>query len=157
MKTIGNQSLIRGFGFLCRAPVYRSINTQARRRAWVVVSVVVLAGLLLGIWFNPGEPRVAIGGILVLAFLMVGVGAATQGMADMSMKHLDEQQRSMRLSLFPDPYPLGATVGILGGTIMMTVLNSERELLASPIVVAVYGFPALVMAWKLPDTEFEDE
>lgn len=157
MTTTQNNPLMNAASFLCRAPIYRQINSKRRRRSWVVTTVVALIALFWVTWAYPEGGVLLLVAFLVLAFFMIGVGAVTYGMADVSMKRLDEQQRSMRLGLFTDPYMVGATVGLLGGMVAVYALNTDRDLLTSPIVVAIYSLPALVMAWKLPDGDNDDE
>ena len=157
MTTTQNKSLMNAASILCKAPIYRMINSQPRRRGWVAATVLALFALIGVSWFYPKQGVLMVVAFLALAFFMIGVGAVTYGMADVSMKRLDEQQRSMRLSLFPDPYMVGALAGLLGGMVMVSVMNTDRDLVMSPIIIAIFGLPALVMAWKLPDMETDDE
>lgn len=63
----------------------------------------------------------------------------------------------MRLSLFPDPYVVGANIGLLGGLLSARAISDDRDLFLAPIVVSIFALPALVMAWKLPDNVADDE
>lgn len=137
--------------------MFRWINSRARRRGLVVAATLSIANLLSLTWRSPRIDLLVVGSFLLMGATLISVGVATFGMADIPLRRLDEQQRQMRLSLFPDPYVVGANIGLLGGLLSARAISDDRDLFLAPIVVSIFALPALVMAWKLPDNVADDE
>jgi len=146
----------RAFSSLCNLPGVRWFRTRTRRRALVAVAEVALGAFAAAAMMDAGLVAIGLSGLIV-AIATIAVGGATYGLADLPMRSLDEQQRHMRLSMFSDPYAVGATVGVAGGMLIGANLGGERELVIVPFFIAIFALPAYVLAWKLPDEAADDE
>jgi hypothetical protein len=134
-------------------PALEPLRARRGRRQLVVAYVVVLlSGPAVG-WVTA-----SMGPVLPLAILyLVGavlLGVATGGVLDRPIRSLDERQQQVRLTLVPDPYVTGATLGLLGGLLVALAVTAGDGPMLGLLLLAgggLYGLPAMLLAWKLPD------
>lgn len=135
------------------------VSSRKRRRRLAVGYGLILIAFPLVAWLTGSLLAVAVVSLLyLLGTLMIAV--ATGGILDKPIRILDERQRQARWSLFGDPYATGASLGVAGGLIIAFSLQAE-DALALGIFMFVFGFlfglPAMLYTWSIPDADDEDE
>lgn len=133
--------------------------TRTRRRGLVAAYVVLLASVpALGWMTGSSWPVVALVGPLALAMLLLG--AVTGGLFDRPAHSLDERERQVRDTVFPNPHLVGTGSGILAGLVIAASFGSDDPALAGLAVVisaAVFMVPTTVLAWRLPTAPDDGE
>lgn len=146
----------------CRAiahhPAFEPLRVQRNRRLLVVAHVTVLVAMPLVGWLT-GRLWVVL--ILFVPFAAGGIllGGATRGLLDRPVASLDERERHIRLTIFPEPYSVGATFGLVAGMVTITAFDRSDPVMMGMLVPTVSGLfliPVMVLAWRMPD-ELDEE
>ena len=108
---------------------------------------------------------------LVLAFFPLAsmINMSVRGVTEIPLSHLDDRLAQLRMKAFHDAYYVGVLLALIAGVWSTTLLHSiagSGEVFLSAlrfgvagafIVGGVVGLPAMMLAWRLPDEQADEE
>jgi hypothetical protein len=134
-------------------------RSRAGRHRLVGLYLMVLVALPVVGWLTS---RLWVTALLFIPYAVVTLllAIATQGLLNRPLGSLDERQVHLRRSLFREPYGAGVGLGLVGG-LVVAVATLADEALMMGLVIAVlgllFGLPLMVLAWRMPANDTDDE
>lgn len=141
---------------ICTAATPLRASQRARRMLVAGLAVVLAAFPALA-----AATRSTVPVLLLFVPYMAGsllLAGSISGLLDRPAASLDERQLSQRLTIGPEPYMTGASLGLVAGvTVAAATRGPEAMMLAVTLlaVLLLYGLPSMILAWRLPD-EIDD-
>jgi len=134
------------------APMVGRFQRRGLRRALVVGMLVTLAGLigapLAGdLWWTMVPFAVAF-------FPLAGcINMSVRGVTEIPLSSLDERMAEQRMRAFHDAYYLGVILAVGGGFALAALMDRGLPVLGLAMALGggLFGIPAMVLAWRLPD------
>jgi hypothetical protein len=144
---------------LCDSRIMAPFRSRAGRHRLVGLYLTVLAALPVAGWLT-GHTWVVALVLIPYAAGSVLLAVTTQGLLDRPLRSLDERQLHLRRSLFREPYPTGASLGLVGGLVVAVATRADDALMMGLVLLVfglVYGLPSMVLAWRMPAALTDDE
>mgnify|MGYP001376876065 CR=1 FL=1 len=154
------------------SPFFERFQTRFRRRSIVVAYLLVVLGVLVATRVMDtidleaaatatiaGIAIVAALGLNTLAVAGILLAGSTRGVAEHA-QGLDERQKLVHAFSYRDAFWPAVIVGAWAGNTVADLLGDERWLYAVGTLTAaaalIYGLPALILAWRLPDERADE-
>ncbi len=162
-------------------PSFRSIQNARQRRhlsrtqaAWSILLCLMMYLTTSGLAESWMQRNLGLGAtiatVICLASLVISgciwaistglLNASVGGATELADRHLDEAQRSLRDSAYRKAYRFITAVGIVLWLVLQ-VFGFPSGATSIPVSLMVFTIlactPVHIMAWTMPDTDFEDE
>lgn len=162
-------------------PSFRSIQNASQRRhlsrtqaAWSILLSLTMYLMTSGLTESWLQRNLGLGAtiaaVICLASLVISVGfwvlstgllnASVGGATELADRHLDEAQRSLRDSAYRKAYRFIAAGGFVLWLVLLVVgfpAGAAIIPLSLLLFIILACAPVHIMAWTMPDTDFEDD
>lgn len=139
-------------------PIVDRFQRRPVRRALVACMIVNLAALS-ALPVIIGAAWVAAPFFLAFFPLASAINMSVRGLTEIPRAALDERQAALSDKAFRNAYFLMAPIAAAAGAALVAFRGADFELvgLGAAAAGAIFGLPAMTLAWSLPDERVDDD